>query len=312
MYLLESLKKEESNILNKQPTKPLITVFTPTYNRGATINKCYESLLRQDSRDFKWLVVDDGSTDRTKGIIQAYIEEDKIPITYVYKKNGGVHTAHNTAYQMIDTELAFLCDSDDYLDDKAISIISDLWKEKRDEKYSALIGLDAVEGGGIITKLPEDINEVTLYDIRYKYNIRGDFKIIFRSDILKEELFPEIEGEKYFPLTYKYFKIDKEYKMIPVNEVLCHIEYLPDGISLNRVRLYNKAPKGYVKYRLLMMGMAPNVLLRFKEAVHYISSCVIAGQYHFFKDNRYILETLCAIPFGFLLSRYVKHYAKKK
>ena len=85
--------------------KPMLTIFTPTYNRGYTINKCYESLKRQTDKNFKWLVIDDGSTDNTKDLIMKWKEEADFEITYVYKKNGGMHTAHNTAYEIIDTEL---------------------------------------------------------------------------------------------------------------------------------------------------------------------------------------------------------------
>ena len=84
--------------------KPLLTVFTPAYNRAYTINKCYESLKRQTNKSFKWLVVDDGSTDNTKELIMKWKGEADFEIDYIYKKNGGMHTAHNTAYENIDTE----------------------------------------------------------------------------------------------------------------------------------------------------------------------------------------------------------------
>ena len=62
--------------------KPTLTVFTPTYNRAHTIRLCYESLLRQSSSDFKWLIIDDGSTDFTRNSVRNWIEEDKILIEY--------------------------------------------------------------------------------------------------------------------------------------------------------------------------------------------------------------------------------------
>ena len=45
-----------------------ITVFTPTYNRGYIIAKCYESLKNQTFKDFEWVIYDDGSSDNTKEI----------------------------------------------------------------------------------------------------------------------------------------------------------------------------------------------------------------------------------------------------
>ena len=47
----------------------MITIFTPTYNRAYIIGKLYQSLCNQTSKDFEWLIVDDGSTDNTESII---------------------------------------------------------------------------------------------------------------------------------------------------------------------------------------------------------------------------------------------------
>ena len=57
--------------------KKTLTVFTPAYNRGYTIHKCYESLRRQTLKDFVWLVVDDGSTDNTAQLIKETKESGK-------------------------------------------------------------------------------------------------------------------------------------------------------------------------------------------------------------------------------------------
>ena len=60
-----------------------LTVFTPTYNRAHTLPRTYESLLRQTCKDFEWLVIDDGSTDGTAGLVRGWIEENRIPIRYI-------------------------------------------------------------------------------------------------------------------------------------------------------------------------------------------------------------------------------------
>ena len=75
-----------------------LTVFTPAYNRAHTIGRTYESLCRQTSKDFEWLVVDDGSKDNTRELVENWIKEGKIDIRYVYQENQGMHGAHNTAY----------------------------------------------------------------------------------------------------------------------------------------------------------------------------------------------------------------------
>ena len=95
-----------------------ITVFTPTYNRAYCIYKCYESMKRQTNKDFEWLIVDDGSSDGTDELVKSWMnEETGFNIKYIYKENGGMHTAYNVAYDNITTELAMNIDSDDYLTD---------------------------------------------------------------------------------------------------------------------------------------------------------------------------------------------------
>ena len=96
-----------------------LTVFTPTFNRAYCLHLCYESLLRQTCTDFEWLVVDDGSTDNTRALVNGWIQDGKISVRYIYKENGGMHTGYNTAYDNIDTELAVCIDSDDYMPDDA-------------------------------------------------------------------------------------------------------------------------------------------------------------------------------------------------
>lgn len=53
---------------------PYFTVFTPTYNRGYTLYRLYESLKSQRTIDFEWMIVDDGSTDNTSHLYQYVIE----------------------------------------------------------------------------------------------------------------------------------------------------------------------------------------------------------------------------------------------
>ena len=96
---------------------PTLTVFTPAYNRAHTITRTYESLCRQTCKDFTWLVVDDGSTDGTRALIEQWIAAGVIDIRYIYQANQGMHGAHNTAYRNITTELNTCIDSDDYMPD---------------------------------------------------------------------------------------------------------------------------------------------------------------------------------------------------
>ena len=52
--------------------KPLVTILTPTYNRAHTLPRVFESLQNQTFKDFEWLVIDDGSTDKTKELVEEF------------------------------------------------------------------------------------------------------------------------------------------------------------------------------------------------------------------------------------------------
>ena len=66
----------------------MITILTPTYNRGHLLGKLYQSLLKQDFEDFEWVIVDDGSSDSTTDIVERFILDKKIIISYIKQSNG--------------------------------------------------------------------------------------------------------------------------------------------------------------------------------------------------------------------------------
>ena len=123
-----------------QRATPLLTVFTPAFNRAHTLHRTYQSLVNQDCKDFLWLVIDDGSKDNTCELIKQWQQEENgFEIRYIYKENGGMHTAHNVAYENINTELNICIDSDDILAPGAVRKISEIWKIVDNKKYAGII-----------------------------------------------------------------------------------------------------------------------------------------------------------------------------
>ena len=177
---------------------PVLTVFTPAFNRSHTLSRTYESLLRQTCKYFIWLIVDDGSTDGTKELVESWIREGNLEIKYVYQDNQGMHGAHNTAYRNIDTELNVCIDSDDYMPDDAVEKIIRCWTEKGAEKYAGIVGLDYDINGRLIgTDFPEGMTETTLSGF-YESGGKGDKKLVYRTDVIsKYPEYPLFEGEKY-------------------------------------------------------------------------------------------------------------------
>lgn len=289
-------------------TSKKLTIFTPTYNRAHTLDRCYQSLISQTCDNFIWLIIDDGSIDNTKNLVESWIHENLIEIQYVYKKNGGMHTAHNTAYDLIKTELNVCIDSDDYMPIDAVEKIIQIWNKLGSKKYAGIIGLDADYNDQIIgDKFPDEIDYATLTEIYQKYKVKGDKKIVYRTDIIKSvSKYPEFEGEKLVPLSYKYKLVDQKYKLILVNEILCNVEYQLDGSSNTIMKQYMQSPKGFIEYRKLMISLNDDWNQKFKHIIHYICSNIIL------KNNNYIKESPCKVltallsPLGLILYTYIK------
>lgn len=288
-----------------------LTVFTPTYNRAHTLPRTYESLCRQTCTDFEWLVIDDGSTDNTREVIEGWIKEQKIPIRYIYKENGGLYTGYNTAYANIETELNVCIDSDDYMPDNGVELIVNTWRQKGSEKYAGIIGLDFfLDGTPIGGKFPEDLNETHLLDLSLKNLHRGDTKQAMRTDLMKKVApligFP---GEKNFNPVYMLLQVDDDYPLIVLNENLCFVEY-QEGDSMSKAiyKQYINSARSFAKLRRLEMQLKRNTLKnRFRSAIHYVSSCLISKDRNWLKNVPSKGLVIAAAPFGVALYGLIRY-----
>ncbi|MEC5424024.1 glycosyltransferase family 2 protein [Virgibacillus sp. C22-A2] len=285
-----------------------LTVFTPTYNRAFCLSKCYESLKQQSCKDFAWLIIDDGSTDNTRGLVKGWMKENVIPINYYWQENQGMHGAHNSAYERINTELNVCIDSDDYMPIDAVEKILAFWEKYGNKKVSGIIGLDSTSESKVIgTKLPVDLNTSTLFDLYNKHGVTGDKKLVYRSELTKKYPYPLFTNEKYVGLAYKYYMLDKSFEMLLMNEVLCCVEYLPDGSSRNMLKQYRSNPRGFSFYRKELMGLPfASKVFKFRQAVHYVSSSLLSKNHSFIRETPNKTITILAIPVGLLLYLYIK------
>lgn len=285
-----------------------LTIFTPAYNRAHTLGRTYESLLRQTCDDFEWLIVDDGSKDSTKELVESWMQENKISIRYIYQQNQGMHGAHNTAYRNIHTELNTCIDSDDYMPDDAVETIINFWKANGSEKYAGIIGLDCIENGNIIgTSFPKEMKETTLNGFYVKGG-KGDKKLVYRTEVIKQyPEYPIFEGEKYVGLAYKYMLIDQDYSLLTLNKPLVVVEYQQDGSSMNMYRQYWNNPKGFAFYRKAEMVTTQSIIRKFQVCIHYVSSSFIMKNKTFIQESPQKLLTILAILPGYVLYKYIKN-----
>lgn len=295
----------------------LLTVFTPTYNRADLLSRCYHYLKRQTSDNFKWLIVDDGSTDNTQEMVSQWIKEENFfDIKYVKKDNGGLHTAYNVAVENMDTELCMCIDSDDYPSENSVELVEKCWNSRdKSKEYAGIIGLDYKTNGELVGGHIDKFKEINLVDwTMEKYPVqKGDKKLVVRVDLYKS-VFPmkKYEGEKNYNPNYMNIKIGFDKNYIALDECLCYVDYQNNGMTNSMLWQYYNSPNSFRDIRLLYLSF-PNAALKFKvkHTIHYISSCFLAKAKIFADVNNKILTFFC-IPFGFVLSKYVKYKNKKE
>lgn len=290
-----------------------LTVFTPAYNRAHTLPRTYASLCQQDCKDFLWLIVDDGSTDQTAELVKTWQQQDNgFEIQYIYKENGGMHTAHNSAYERIETELNVCIDSDDRMAIGAVTKIRDTWKSVKDKGYAGIIALDSDFSGTIIGKgFPEGMTETTLGGY-YAGGGKGDKKLIYRTDVIKETPpYPVFPGEKYVGLAYKYTLIDQKYKLAVLDDVICEVEYQADGSSGTMWKQYLKNPRGFAFIRITAMQYPTSTKRLIMECIHYCSSSQIAKNKNYIKESPRKLLTILCTPLGWIWTGIVRKKARE-
>ncbi len=287
-------------------SEKLITVFTPTYNRAYTLPRTYKSLQQQNCKDFVWLIVDDGSSDNTADLVKQWQEtETEFEIRYIYKENGGMHTAHNTAYANMDTELNVCIDSDDALAPNAIQLILEKWNQVKDSGYAGLVGLDADFDGKVIGKDFSDGLAETTLEGYYRNGGSGDKKLVLRTDVVREfPAYPEFPGEKFVPLGSLYAMIDQKYLLSVLNEVLCLVEYMADGSTKNMLRQYYRNPNGFRYSRLVSLTGNAGFKKKLTIYVHYVAESLLAKK-KIMADAPQKGIALLALPLGVALWVYI-------
>ena len=292
-----------------------LTVFTPAYNRADLLPRCFESMKRQTNKNFIWMIVDDGSTDHTRELVESWMSQSTdFPIVYYYKENGGLYTAYNEAIAHMDTELCVCIDSDDFMPDDAVEKILRLWDEQGSDQVAGIVGLDYdLEGRVIGDPLPDQptVNLIDLLTGRYQLN-NGDRTNVVRTELYKKYApMKKFPGEKNFNPHYMHLQISMEYDFLVMNENLRFVEYQPGGMSDSMYFQYRNSPRSFAETRKLYLSF-PNTPLSFRmrQCIHYVSSSIISKNRRFLKESPAKLLTVLALPFGLGLTALIYYKTK--
>ena len=294
----------------------IITIFTPTFNRGYTLGRLYRSLCRQTDKNFEWVIVDDGSTDDTKSMISEWIAESILKIRYCYQDNSGKPAAHNRGVSEAKGELFCCVDSDDYLREDAIEKILKTWMTVSSECIG-IIAFRYSTKNTPITTISADVDYSTLHGAYKYHSLKGDTMLIYETDIMKKYAFPVIEGEKFIPEGYLYNKLDKEGPMKILREGLYLCEYLDDGYTANVDKLIYNNYKGYILHLKTRIKEVDSFSEKFFDSIRYDAISIGHSCNNIVKNSEdKILSILAYLP-GYILYRkrylpIIRSFEKKK
>jgi len=237
-----------------------LTVCTATYNRAHTLGRVFDSLKRQDFKDFEWLVIDDGSTDNTREIVESFAKEAFFPIRYYYKENGGLHTALNYSYELINSKYVINIDSDDELTDNALTLIKKAWDSIPPEDYERfwLVSgrcIDSETNEMVGMSYPDGINTLKgrkQYKLLMKFP--GEKSCCRKVDVLRKYPFPVYDDTKYVIKGTIWIKINKEYDQFCVNDVFrVYHTNSPDSLAAGKIHSETRM-KAHYNYALFLIN----------------------------------------------------------
>lgn len=204
---------------------PLITVFTPAYNRANTLPRVFEGLKKQTYKNFEWIIIDDGSSDNTKCVAENMLSEKVFfNITYKYQQNSGKHIAINRAVEIAKGEFFIILDSDDTCTDNALECFVEEWYKIPEADRKDFYGISCrccdLDGNIIGTPMSEEYIDSNDLDFKLKLKIKGELWGMTKTEILKNTPFPEVEGLHFYPENIYWNNIGRKYKSRYINKAL--------------------------------------------------------------------------------------------
>ncbi|MCS4174785.1 glycosyltransferase involved in cell wall biosynthesis [Salinibacter ruber] len=188
------------------------------------------------------MIVDDGSTDETKDLVDQWEEEAQFPIHYVYQSNQGKHVAFNNAVERARGRFFAVLDSDDYYKPDALENMKKCWgaiPSQDRENYAGVVGLFAYPDEKIVgDRFPESPLDCSALEMYLRHDVRGDNIGFNRTGVMQNHPFPERDvntpSERVIVTeSLVWFRIARSYDLRFTNTVFAYKDYQNDGLSAN-------------------------------------------------------------------------------
>lgn len=291
-----------------------LTIVTPTYNRAHTLSRLYESLKKQTNKSFIWMIIDDGSTDNTKELIDKYIKENVIDINYVYKQNGGKASALNKSLDIAKTLYIVCLDSDDYFTENAVELsLKLLNQEKNNELCCGFFAIRSNPDGTTMNgeKIPQNSKYMTIKDL-YNNGFNAELICFYKTEMAKKYRFPVFKNEKFISPTWFQYTITNDYYFRTSIDNICICEYYDDGLTKNKKQIIMKNPKGYTLMKRVSFSNSISVKSKLKNGIMYDCGCIIGRDKNWLGNAPFKFIAIISYPIAFIIYilKYKKHERK--
>lgn len=264
------------------PGAPFFTILTPTYNRAHTLGRVYRSLQAQTLRDFEWVIVDDGSIDRTPELVEQWVGESDVPIRYFRQPNAGKHVAFNRGVAMAKGDLCLALDSDDACVPQSLERLRMHWLAIPPEVRPAFAGIASPcfsEDGRVIGgPLPKEVIDGRPFEVLSRLRRRAEMWLLYRTDVLRAYPFPEFAGERFVPEGLVWNRIGLRFQMRFVNEPLRIYYDSADSLSRSSVRIRANSPRGTLACYGEGLALPVRLTLRLRCAVNLCRFAADSGR----------------------------------
>lgn len=236
------------------------SIVTPTYNRAHLLERLCASLEAQTLSDFEWIVVDDGSVDNTRAVVEDLGANVTFPVSYINQPNRGKHVAVNAGVRVARGYFIGILDSDDKYTPNALKSCWVHWQQIPEAQHHSFVGLTGLctdeDEHFVGNRFPADIFDSDPIECRMSFNIKGDKKGFQRTDVLRQFPFPEDLG-RFVPEGIVWNRISRQFKTRYLNEVWAVVEYRTDGLTAHSVPARVKSPHAaLLYYKELLSGRA--------------------------------------------------------
>lgn len=287
----------------------IVTIVTPTYNRGNLLPRLYESLCQQTVKDFQWLIIDDGSQDNTQAVVKS-MNNAPFLLEYHYKENGGKHTALNYSHPHIKGDLVFIVDSDDTLTSDAVETILGDWQLYKNKKEIGIISYlkGRLDGSSIANSTAPDRYISTHLDYRINHNIVGDMAEVIRTDVFQKYPLPVFPGERFMPEGWLWNLLSFHYKTVYRRKIIYHCEYLEGGLTKSGRKLLMNNPLGLMAHCKTFFVSKASTKAQIKEMLLYgvYGFCAHKNVEEILSGSGRTWKMLPVIPFSLVLYLFWK------